>query len=233
MMLVFRSFVLALFIFESTSGAAQGIFQCKMKTGCNFPQCDPIPGALNKFGFNIDDYLQVQEFPIVCEARGQQKSVNVLPEIVNDNKEIGVLKQELRRVEKTVKEQNEQLVILKYENRQTKEQHEGALRLVNGRNNKEGRVEIFHAGKWGTICDVKFEIDDANAVCYTLGFSGAKFVLGRAHFGSGSGPIWIAFDHTCSKTNTDFYLCHGPFGENEDDNEDYCGHENDVAVACN
>ncbi|XP_077973589.1 uncharacterized protein LOC144428349 isoform X2 [Styela clava] len=246
MMLVFRSFVLALFIFESTSGAAQGIFQCKMK---------------------------VQEFPIVCEARGQQKSVNVLPEIVNDNKEIGVLKQELRRVEKTVKEQNEQLVILKYENRQTKEQiqeqskelkilkdslralmkegatpkpspvsrvkpttvaeHEGALRLVNGRNNKEGRVEIFHAGKWGTICDVKFEIDDANAVCYTLGFSGAKFVLGRAHFGSGSGPIWIAFDHTCSKTNTDFYLCHGPFGENEDDNEDYCGHENDVAVACN
>ncbi|XP_077965785.1 uncharacterized protein LOC120336446 isoform X2 [Styela clava] len=270
MMLAFRSFVLALFIFESTSGAAQGIFQCKMK---------------------------VQEFPIVCEARGQQRSNNVLPEIINDNEEIDVLKQELRRVERTVKEQNEQLVILKYENRQTKDllrinnqinkrqaeelielrtentktqeqiqkqkkelkiikdslralmkegatskpspvfrvkpttvaEHEGALRLVDGRNNKEGRVEIFHAGKWGTICDREFEIDEANAVCYTLGFSGAKFALGQAHFGSGAGPIWIAFEHTCSDENTDFYHCHGTFGK-----QTYlCDHEDDASVVCN
>ncbi|XP_077965786.1 uncharacterized protein LOC120336446 isoform X3 [Styela clava] len=269
MMLAFRSFVLALFIFESTSGAAQGIFQCKMKAGCNFPQCDPIPGALNKFGFNIDDYLQVQEFPIVCEARGQQRSNNVLPEIINDNEEIDVLKQVLRINNQINKRQAEELIELRTENTKTQEQiqkqkkelkiikdslralmkegatskpspvfrvkpttvaeHEGALRLVDGRNNKEGRVEIFHAGKWGTICDREFEIDEANAVCYTLGFSGAKFALGQAHFGSGAGPIWIAFEHTCSDENTDFYHCHGTFGK-----QTYlCDHEDDASVVCN
>eukprot|EP00479_Gromia_sphaerica_P001287 TRINITY_DN11463_c0_g1_i1.p3 TRINITY_DN11463_c0_g1~~TRINITY_DN11463_c0_g1_i1.p3 ORF type:complete len:55 (-),score=3.37 TRINITY_DN11463_c0_g1_i1:25-189(-) len=41
---------------------------------------------------------------------------------------------------------------------------------MDGPTQYEGRVEVFYAGAFATICDDWFEIADADVVCHQLGF---------------------------------------------------------------
>ena len=45
------------------------------------------------------------------------------------------------------------------------------LRLVDGTENWNGRLEICKGGVWGAICEEKFEDIDAAVACKQLGFS--------------------------------------------------------------
>jgi len=46
----------------------------------------------------------------------------------------------------------------------------GAVRLSGGGN--KGRLEVYHDGQWGAVCDDNFDVNDARVACRTMGKSG-------------------------------------------------------------
>jgi len=44
------------------------------------------------------------------------------------------------------------------------------VRLVGGPNSYEGRLEVYHNYRWGTVSDNGFTDAAARVVCYALGF---------------------------------------------------------------
>lgn len=62
------------------------------------------------------------------------------------------------------------------------------LRLAGyPRKHNEGRIELFHKGEWGTICDDDFSIANANVLCRQLGFVSATGWTHSAKYGKGQG----------------------------------------------
>ncbi|XP_062606690.1 deleted in malignant brain tumors 1 protein-like [Saccostrea cucullata] len=100
------------------------------------------------------------------------------------------------------------------------------VRLVNGRFETEGRVELLHDGKWGTVCDDDFDIPDGDVICKMLGYKGANRVFRTAYFSNGYGPIWQDNLH-CLGNETDIGDCASNGWGNTD-----CGHGEDAGVSC-
>ena len=68
------------------------------------------------------------------------------------------------------------------------------IRLMDGETHFEGRVEIFHDNKWGTICDDSWDINDARVACRELLLGDAReaVTFGRLREGKTEQPIWLS-----------------------------------------
>ncbi|NWZ27649.1 SRCRL protein, partial [Asarcornis scutulata] len=100
------------------------------------------------------------------------------------------------------------------------------LRLAGGPGRCAGRVEVLHAGRWGTVCDDSWGLPDAAVVCRELGCGVAREAPRSAHFGPGTGPVWLD-EVNCEGTEPTLRRCPAePWGRHN------CNHHEDAAVIC-
>ncbi|XP_075368523.1 macrophage receptor MARCO [Mycteria americana] len=95
------------------------------------------------------------------------------------------------------------------------------IRIAEG--GRKGRVEIFHEGSWGTICDDDWGTQDATVVCRMLGYNRAVSAFTAT---AGSGQIWLD-NVNCSGNERSIFECPKlAWGVNN------CSHSEDAGVEC-
>ncbi|CAI9722756.1 serine protease svh-1-like isoform X3 [Octopus vulgaris] len=100
-----------------------------------------------------------------------------------------------------------------------------SVKLVNGTNPSNGRIQITINNITGTICDDNFDNIDAIVVCRQLGYK-SGIALPGGTYGKGNGIIWYD-EINCFGDEDSIEFCEGnPKGEHD------CDHTEDVGIQC-
>ena len=102
------------------------------------------------------------------------------------------------------------------------------IRLIGGKDESQGRVELGLNGVWGTVCHESWDIHDAEVVCRQLGYRGAlaATLRGPSSFTAGAGRIW-ATNFACKGEEQSLLDCgHSVWGVHS------CDHTSDAGVVC-
>jgi hypothetical protein len=87
-------------------------------------------------------------------------------------------------------------------------------------------VEVYYNGRWGTVCDDGWDINDARVVCRQLGFTGAVRAYQGNRVSDGTGPIWLD-EVNCRGSESSLSSCsHNGLGVHD------CSHYEDAGVLC-
>nr|CAI5867456.1 unnamed protein product [Callosobruchus analis] len=69
---------------------------------------------------------------------------------------------------------------------------DGGIKLVGGRGEFEGNIEILHSGSWGAICDDEWDITEAKIICRQLGYPDEKAQpTVNSYFGIAKRRFWM------------------------------------------
>ncbi|KAL6268222.1 hypothetical protein P5V15_001333 [Pogonomyrmex californicus] len=115
---------------------------------------------------------------------------------------------------------------------QTDETESVPVRLLGGKTNLEGRLQIKIGNKWGTVCNYGWTILDAALVCHQLGFilDFENWLMERAQIpNAGINEDILLSNVRCTEYDNDITKCRA---EREQDFENSCTHANDVGVRC-
>lgn len=100
------------------------------------------------------------------------------------------------------------------------------MRLTNGTHRCSGRVEIFHDGQWGTVCDDKWGMQEVAVACREMNCGTAIAAKYKAFFGRGQDQIWLD-DAECIGDEKFLTDCrHRGLGEHD------CDHNEDAGLIC-
>ena len=106
------------------------------------------------------------------------------------------------------------------------------VRLLGGKTNLEGRLQVRIGEKWGTVCNYGWTIRDAALVCHQLGLTldPDDWFLERSQIpNAGTNEDIILSNVHCTEDDIDISKCRA---ESADEFENSCTHENDVGVRC-
>ncbi|XP_048254490.1 scavenger receptor cysteine-rich type 1 protein M130-like isoform X2 [Haliotis rufescens] len=88
-------------------------------------------------------------------------------------------------------------------------------------NYNKGLLQVYHSGRWGTVCDDEFGQIEASVVCRALGYQGGKVIDNNSSI-----TMWLD-DVQCTMRNTDLKDCkHRPWGSDD------CSDSEAVGVQC-
>ena len=108
---------------------------------------------------------------------------------------------------------------------------EGDLRLRGSNTDGQGRVEIYHAGQWGTICSNSFGEREARVACKQLGYldydDGYVWAWYQSPRGQATDRVWLS-NLYCREDDARLVEC----GRGTVWGTNSCTHSSDVGIVC-